>query len=56
MGPGDGSPAGQYPQAFSHFALVISALQLHMGTTARSDHPMQAAGSADNAAIYHDEQ
>jgi hypothetical protein len=37
-------------------AMVISALQLHSGTTARSDHPMQAAGPADNAAIYHDEQ
>ena len=37
-------------------ALVINALQLHSGTVARSDHPMQAAGPADNAAIYHDEQ
>jgi GH15 family glucan-1,4-alpha-glucosidase len=38
-------PAGQRqlgntPQAFSHFALVISALQLHMGHVARSDQPM----------------
>jgi GH15 family glucan-1,4-alpha-glucosidase len=40
MGPGDGSPAGQHPQAFSHFALVISALQLHMGHPVRSDNPM----------------
>ena len=29
------------PQAFSHFALIISALQLHMGHPARSDDPMQ---------------
>ena len=32
---------GNTPQAFSHFALVVSALQLHMGSTARSDNPMQ---------------
>jgi GH15 family glucan-1,4-alpha-glucosidase len=31
---------GNFPQAFSHFALVISALQLHMGGTVRSDDPM----------------
>jgi GH15 family glucan-1,4-alpha-glucosidase len=54
--PATGRQLGNTPQAFSHFALVISALQLHMGTTTRSDHPMQAAGPADNAAIYHDEQ
>jgi GH15 family glucan-1,4-alpha-glucosidase len=46
---------GNTPQAFSHFALVISALQLHSGTPARSDHPMRAAGPTDNAALYHDE-
>jgi GH15 family glucan-1,4-alpha-glucosidase len=33
---------GNTPQAFSHFALVISALQLHMGQPVRSDNPMQA--------------
>ena len=33
---------GNTPQAFSHFALVVSALQLHMGHTARSDDPMSA--------------
>jgi len=38
-------PAGQRqlgntPQAFSHFGLVVSALQLHMGHPARSDSPM----------------
>jgi GH15 family glucan-1,4-alpha-glucosidase len=32
---------GNTPQAFSHFALVISALQLHMGSAVRSDNPMQ---------------
>jgi GH15 family glucan-1,4-alpha-glucosidase len=31
---------GNTPQAFSHFALVISAIQLHMGNTVRSDNPM----------------
>jgi GH15 family glucan-1,4-alpha-glucosidase len=56
LGPGRPAPDGQHLQAFSHFALVISALQLDMGTPARSDHPMQAAGPAGNAAIYHDEQ
>ena len=28
---------GNFPQAFSHFALVVSALQLHTGRAARSD-------------------
>jgi GH15 family glucan-1,4-alpha-glucosidase len=28
---------GNFPQAFSHFALVVSALQLHAGRAARSD-------------------
>jgi GH15 family glucan-1,4-alpha-glucosidase len=32
---------GNTPQAFSHFALVVSALQLHMGRPARSDSPMR---------------
>jgi GH15 family glucan-1,4-alpha-glucosidase len=32
---------GNTPQAFSHFGLVVSALQLHMGAMARSDDPMQ---------------
>jgi len=32
---------GNTPQAFSHFALIVSALQLHMGHTARSDNPMR---------------
>jgi GH15 family glucan-1,4-alpha-glucosidase len=32
---------GNTPQAFSHFALVISALQQHMGHVARSDSPMR---------------
>ena len=31
---------GNTPQAFSHFGLVISALQLHMGHAVRSDNPM----------------
>jgi GH15 family glucan-1,4-alpha-glucosidase len=32
---------GNTPQAFSHFALVISALQLQSGQMARSDDPMR---------------
>jgi GH15 family glucan-1,4-alpha-glucosidase len=32
---------GDTPQAFSHFALVVSALQSHMGQAVRSDNPMQ---------------
>ena len=28
---------GNFPQAFSHFALIISAIQLHSGRAARSD-------------------
>ena len=32
---------GNTPQAFSHFGLVVSALQLHMGRAARSDNPMR---------------
>jgi len=32
---------GNTPQAFSHFGLVVSALQLHMGRTARSDNPIR---------------
>jgi GH15 family glucan-1,4-alpha-glucosidase len=31
---------GNIPQAFSHFALVVSALSLHAGGAARSDNPM----------------
>jgi GH15 family glucan-1,4-alpha-glucosidase len=31
---------GNTPQAFSHFALVISGIQLHLGSAARSDNPM----------------
>jgi GH15 family glucan-1,4-alpha-glucosidase len=31
---------GNFPQAFSHFALVISAIQLHTGHPARSDSAM----------------
>ena len=32
---------GNTPQAFSHFGLVVSALQLHMERAARSDNPMR---------------
>ena len=50
MGPGRTAQLGNTPQAFSHFALVVSALQLHMGGAVRSDHPMhdrQPASSGD---------
>jgi len=40
--PGAQRQLGNTPQAFSHFALVVSALQLHMGRMTRSDSPMQA--------------
>jgi GH15 family glucan-1,4-alpha-glucosidase len=40
MGPAARRQLGNTPQAFSHFALVVSALQLHMGQTVRSDNPM----------------
>jgi GH15 family glucan-1,4-alpha-glucosidase len=39
--PGARRQLGNTPQAFSHFALIISALQLHMGGAIRSDNPMQ---------------
>jgi GH15 family glucan-1,4-alpha-glucosidase len=35
---------GNTPQAFSHFGLVVSALQLHMGRMAGSDNPMTPRG------------
>jgi GH15 family glucan-1,4-alpha-glucosidase len=38
--PGAQRQLGNTPQAFSHFALVTSALQLHMGAAVRSDNPM----------------
>jgi GH15 family glucan-1,4-alpha-glucosidase len=38
--PGTRRQLGNTPQAFSHFALIISALQLHMGAAVRSDDPM----------------
>jgi GH15 family glucan-1,4-alpha-glucosidase len=38
--PGAQRQLGNTPQAFSHFALVVSAIQLHMRRTARSDTPM----------------
>ena len=39
--PAERRQLGNTPQAFSHFALVVSALQLHMGQMVRSDNPMQ---------------
>jgi len=42
---------GNTPQAFSHFPLVISALQLHSGRAHRSNtpHPQQPAASSSHA-------
>jgi NAD(P)-dependent dehydrogenase (short-subunit alcohol dehydrogenase family) len=44
--PGARRQLGNTPQAFSHFALIISALQLHMGSAVRSDNPMGHGESA----------
>ncbi|SDG29517.1 Glucoamylase (glucan-1,4-alpha-glucosidase), GH15 family [Klenkia brasiliensis] len=41
--PDAGRQLGNTPQAFSHFALVVSAVQLEEGRHARSDHPVGAA-------------
>jgi len=41
--PDAGRQLGNTPQAFSHFALVVSAVQLDEGRHARSDHPVGAA-------------
>jgi len=38
---------GNTPQAFSHFALVTSALQLHHGPATRSDTPIRPAEGSD---------
>ena len=41
--PDDGRQLGNTPQAFSHFGLVVSAVQLAEGRHARSDHPVGTA-------------
>jgi GH15 family glucan-1,4-alpha-glucosidase len=38
--PGTRRQLGNTPQAFSHFALVVRALQLHGAGAVRSDNPM----------------
>ncbi len=38
---------GNTPQAFSHFALITSALQLHHGAAHRSDAPIRTDGTRD---------
>ncbi|MGH7292007.1 MAG: glycoside hydrolase family 15 protein, partial [Myxococcota bacterium] len=40
--PGTGRQLGNTPQAFSHFPLVTSALQLHAGRGHHSTHPITA--------------
>ena len=37
MGPHAHRQLGNTPQAFSHFPLIVSALQLHTGRPRRSD-------------------
>jgi GH15 family glucan-1,4-alpha-glucosidase len=39
---------GNTPQAFSHFGLVVSAVQLHMNGPARSDNPMGDRYASDD--------
>ncbi|TPG31864.1 glycoside hydrolase family 15 protein [Mycobacterium hodleri] len=41
--PGVGRQLGNTPQAFSHFPLVTSALQLHVGRGHHSSHPITAS-------------
>ncbi|MCV7229554.1 glycoside hydrolase family 15 protein [Mycolicibacterium komossense] len=41
--PGAGRQLGNTPQAFSHFPLVTSALQLHAGRGHHSNHPIAAS-------------
>ncbi len=43
--PAAGRQLGNMPQAFSHFPLVTSALQLHAGRGHRSDHPIASPKS-----------
>jgi GH15 family glucan-1,4-alpha-glucosidase len=43
--PAAGRQLGNTPQAFSHFPLVTSGLQLHAGRAHRSNEPIQHAGS-----------
>ena len=38
--PAAGRQLGNFPQAFSHFGLVVSAAQLHAGRAHRSDQPL----------------
>ncbi len=45
--PVEGRQLGNTPQAFSHFGLVVSALQLHAGHAHRSSQPVGAAWHPD---------
>ncbi|MGI8414919.1 MAG: glycoside hydrolase family 15 protein [Nakamurella sp.] len=47
--PTAGRQLGNTPQAFSHFPLVTSALQLHAGKGHQSNHPIRAPGEASAA-------
>jgi hypothetical protein len=42
--PHTGRQLGNTPQAFSHFPLVTSALQLHAGRAHHSNHPITPPG------------
>ncbi len=46
VGPAMQRQLGNTPQGFSHFALIISALQLHMGAAVRSDNRCQCDNEA----------
>lgn len=48
--PGAGRQLGNVPQAFSHFCLVLSALQLHHGKVHRSNAPIGAASDGPDTA------
>ncbi|WP_427006243.1 glycoside hydrolase family 15 protein [Pseudarthrobacter sp. H2] len=46
-----GRQLGNTPQAFSHFALVMSALELHDDAVHRSDTPLTGAGARKRAGV-----
>ena len=49
--PRAGRQLGNTPQAFSHFPLVTSALQLHAGRGHHSNHPIRAGENLPGASI-----
>ena len=51
MGRRGGRQLGNTPQAFSHFALVTSALELHQQQNARSDTPLASRVAGPEACL-----